>query len=561
MLGALLAVAAPSATPAQEPQTPVVDVVDVVLVNVEVWVEDRKGRPIRGLTADAFEVLEDGQPVEITHLAEIRETVDASSTNPQPLPVPDAPDALPAVAPRVEAPAHLVIYFDHMHMGAASAKRIIEDLRGFLAAGQVDPARVAILLQGFDLQAEADFGSTPEQLEAALTRIAESPPVAGGPSEARLALTRLQQAWEFARNTPNPCRIMVNEAKAELGARVGELRHSFAVTLDNLRATARFLAGLPGLKMLVLASDALELRPGADLLRFAQNVCPNERDLNEMALLGDSVDLSRDLLDFTSHANANRVTFFPMQPSGLQVSSVFGAENQTFEPRAVRGLDFTQRTVQQGGLLSLAKQTGGTAFVNRNGFRKALESVARDMGSYYSLAYAPPHGGDGLSHKIDVRVDVPKARVRHRLSYLDKTPAQVRDERLEGAIAFGLMDNPLQLRLAAGTVEPEGDGQYSVPLHLLVPSANLTFFPGAAGERANVEVVVRASDARSGELVTLERTFDPARPTEPAATCHLRLALALPEGVYVLGIALRDLATGVSSVVSTTVAIQDPERG
>ncbi|MEM7587749.1 MAG: VWA domain-containing protein [Acidobacteriota bacterium] len=419
---------------------------------------------------------------------------------------------------------------------------------------------MAILRQEYDLQSEADFGSTPEQLDAALVRILESPPVAGGQNEARRALGRLQEAWEFAKTTPRPCRIMVNETKSELGARVGELRQSFAITMDNLHATARFLAGLPGLKMLVMISDSLELRPGAELLLFAQNVCPNERELNEVSLLGDSIDLRRELLDFTSSANANRITFYPMQASGLQVSSVFGVENRAYELQALRGVDFTQRSVQQGGLRALAKETGGTVILNRNGFRKALASVARDMDSYYSLAYVPPNAGDGQSHRIDVRVNVPKARVRHRLSYRDKSPAQVRDERLEGAIAFGLMDNPLGLRLAAGTVQPADADQYSLPLHLLVPRDSLTFFPGPEGDRANVEVVVRASEARSGQLVTLEKSFDPVRPAGDAATLNLQLAVTLPEGVYVLGVAVSDSGTGATSVVSTTLAIHDPLR-
>ena len=40
----------------------------------------------------------------------------------------------------------------------------------------------------------------------------------------------------------------------------------------------------------------------------------------------------------------------------------------------------------------------------------------------------------------------------------------------------------------------------------------------------------------------------------------LQLAVTLPEGVYVLGVALKDMATGATSVVSTTVAIHDPDR-
>jgi len=45
---------------------------DVIVVNVEVWVTDKKDIPIRGLAASDFEILEDGKPVPITNFSEIR---------------------------------------------------------------------------------------------------------------------------------------------------------------------------------------------------------------------------------------------------------------------------------------------------------------------------------------------------------------------------------------------------------------------------------------------------------------------------------------------------------
>ena len=39
------------------------ETIDVNIVNVDVWVTDKKGNPITGLTMDDFEVLEDGRPI------------------------------------------------------------------------------------------------------------------------------------------------------------------------------------------------------------------------------------------------------------------------------------------------------------------------------------------------------------------------------------------------------------------------------------------------------------------------------------------------------------------
>jgi VWFA-related protein len=532
-----------------------IEIVDVVLVNVEVWVSDRKGNPVEGLSGDDFEVFEDGRPMEITHVAEIRagrqDTAESRSES--------SLEEEPIAAPLAEGtPAHLVFYFDQMHLGVTSVRRIARDLERFLASENVPASRVAILSQGYDLDLVADFGSTLDELLASLDEIAESNTAAGGSLDAQMAIRRLQQSWEIAKQSPSPCRQMVNQARAEIASRVAELKHHFGITLHNLHATTRFLSALPGLKMLVLVGDSLELDPGRDLLRFAQNVCPNDRGLDELALLGDGAGLRRALLDLALSANANRVTFYPMQASGLTPSSIFGAENRALDTVANRGVDSLMRRVQKDGLLSLARETGGVATVNRNDFGEPLQSIARDMGSYYSLAYAPEHAGTGENRSIEVRVDVPGANVRHRPGYRDKSAKEIRDEKLEGAIAFGLMDNPLALRLVAGDVRQGAGGRLTIPLHFVVPAENLAFLSGSR-QQARVEVVVRASEAATGEVTELIEVLTADHPLAGSSLCDLALDLSLQPGIYVVGVAARDLSTNLTSIVSTTFALGSPE--
>lgn len=215
------------------------------------------------------------------------------------------------------------------------------------------------------------------------------------------------------------------------------------------------------------------------------------------------------------------------------------------------------RQVQQDGLLSLARETGGVATINRNKFGKPLQSIARDMQSFYSLAYAPGEAGTGKNRSIEVRVEVPGVSVRHRPGYRDKSAEEVRDEKLEGAIAFGLMDNPLALRLAVGEIVEEAAGTLAIPLHLLVPAEGLTFLASPQLE-ARLEVVVRASEASTGDVVELKEVLATDPPAAGSELCDLVVDLTLPPGVYVLGVVARDLATNITSVVSTTVALGTP---
>ena len=101
-------------------------------VFVEVWVTDANGKAVRGLGRDAFTVLHDGAPVAITHFSEISQGV--PQTNP-------AIEPTAASAGSIGTP-HLVVVFDLFRLTQRSQKRIVRDLRSFLASGEI-PAEVS----------------------------------------------------------------------------------------------------------------------------------------------------------------------------------------------------------------------------------------------------------------------------------------------------------------------------------------------------------------------------------------------------------------------------------
>src|SRR5262245_33679463 len=117
LLLATSTIAGPIPAPAQAPETapgpPLTESMEVVLVNVEGWVYDKDDIPVRGLTANDFEVLEDGVPVPISHFAEIQDRPAAARRLPPIVPPTQAPESAPA--PATEEPATLVAYFDQLH--------------------------------------------------------------------------------------------------------------------------------------------------------------------------------------------------------------------------------------------------------------------------------------------------------------------------------------------------------------------------------------------------------------------------------------------------------------
>jgi len=540
------------------------EVVDVQLVNVEAWVTDTKNNPVLGLTIDDFELLEDGKPVEITYFSEVGaeklrtivETPPGEEKTPPPFTLEP-----PAENPNL-SPAYLVLYFDQIHLTATSRKNLIKDVRPFLDSGVVDPEHVLILTQGQNLSTEANFGSDRIELEQALARIVKS-----GTSgtiteqEKRLVVGRLNLIWEEILNilsTSDPCDMFVNRAKVEVETYARMAADRIRVTLENLDNVASFLGGVPGVKTLIYASDTLEMSPGRDILRVVQERCPGRPEPQQYNL-PDSMNLA--FLAMTRSANANRVTFYAIQPSGLRTDFM-----STAESRGARFLTGTgliagaMRESDRSGMSFVATETGGTAVFNKNSFTKDFVRIGQEMTSYYSLAYTPPHGGDQGDHQIKVRIkDRSSLKVRHRRGYRDKDSDERLNDRLFSSLFLGLADNPLDARLGAGTIQATEKKKFAFPLHVMVPAERLTFMPQQTGSHAGITIEVAAKNPEKAKIFKTRTTYQIPEPVgEDDPLIDMVLSLELEKGKYVLAVAVRDEASQLTSYVSTSVEISPP---
>ena len=538
------------------------EVVDVQLVNVEVWVSDNRGRPVTGLGPDDFDVREDGKPVEVDFFSEVTDAVFARPVDEGGEPG-SASEADGTTGP-VE-PAHLVLYFDELHLGPASRKQAIEDLRAFLDEERFPAERVLIFRQDRNLITEAYFGSSREDLDAALARIEASPGMGGQSQQAkRLAVRRLNQLWQDAkvlassgasrRNTaPAPCGMFVRQAlpEVETAARIG--RDRISATLDHLTTAARFLAAMPGVKTLLYVSDALERTPGRDLQDFITGLCPAG---DRFRSLQPVEELSTAFHELTRHANANRVTIYSLQTSGLRAGFLSAAEQPSVDFLGGNPFNSSIREAERDGMAVLADETGGRAIFNRNQFGDELEQIANEMASYYSLAYRPPHGGDGGEHQIRVRVRGRNLQVRHRRGYRDKSSDLRLNEQLDGALYLGLVENPLGVRLGAGRVRAAAGGKRRLPLHVMVPAARVAFLPVEDKEMAQIRVLVASRHAATSKVVRDEKTFQiEAPPDRETRLLDLVFHVDIPEGLNMVAVGVRDDATRETAFVSTTLAV------
>jgi len=552
------------AASAQAPPETFAESVNVELVNVEVWVTDRDGNAVTGLNVDDFEVDEDGKPVKISYFDELRGMgVRDLSLEPADRSTPPAAEA--EAVEELGTPGYLVLYFDETFLGATGRKRMIQDLRDFVEAQLVAPERILILRQEADLTVVTPLGSSRADLDAALAQLV-TPSTRGlqNAADEKRALRRLQEKWEEITDSPvsrgsDPCERFVLEGPRIVQPYANMIEGRVSETLAHLTDTASFLAGLPGLKALVYVSDGLTTTPGTNLLDYVKAACPGVQGESR---LDYRMGMSGVFRRLTRHANANRVTVYPIQALGLRTQlSLSGAENRSVRnlDRAANRYEAASRTQQREGMSFLAAETGGRATFNQGKFLQALEQVYEDMSGYYSLAYAPPHGGDGLEHEIKVRVRKSAGsglRVRHRPGYRDKSADQRMAERLESTLFLNVMANPLDVRLGAGEVRAVEGGKYAVPFHILIPTPRITFLPQHGGEVARFKVQVMAQDEHRRRSAFAQKVYQVPRPEAANQLISLTLGLELDGGVHVVAFGVLDEASQETSFVSTTIDLR-----
>lgn len=554
------------------------DQVTVDLVNVEVWVTDKKGQSVTGLLADDFEVFEDGEPVEVTHFAEYRVDDGLQTLKLEDLaaPEPEPADLTPEERAAAQgAEGYLVLFFDEVHMGPVGRERLIKDLKSFLKSRQVPYENILLLRRSTFLYLGAPLGSSRKDLLSALDDLKDtSNEGVQNWADERQSIRRVQDLWEEqtlalsgasagnpnggGANLSDPCTFFAPSAFREVQFYVQNATERIRDTLSDLRETASFLAGLPGPKTLLYVADGLTMTPGSAQMSFVRAMCPSE---NVSPRLDLQDGLTEEFRAMTRHAAANRITFYTLQSVGLRsASTLTGADQRTLAnttARAMAQFDSDARILQREGLSLLASETGGRAIFNRGRFDDELEKVAEDMKGHYSLAYVPRHGGDGLEHRIKVKLSDRKLNVRHRPGYRDKNAQERMAERLDGTLYLNLMANPLELRLGVGTIQPVTKSKHKVPLYIRFPADKLTFLPTAKGEQARLMVQIKAQDERRRVTAALNKSFTLDRPPK-GQDVSVQLELELIEGIHVVAVGARDEATLETSYVSTGMQIRNP---
>ena len=527
---------------AQEPSV-FVDRIDVNIVNVEVFVTDGSGRHVEGLTLEDFKILEDGRPVEVTNFYTVKRASAPSRPEPEPrMPEPAATQTEETVEPPADQQLHLLVYIDNFNIRAANRKRVLTSLETFLLQRAKEKNLIMLVTYNRGLRTVLPFTGESERISEALRSIRKSQS-----NGLREDFRRRTAARDIAAALSEAS--TASQAQEILQRYIQESRANLLHSVNAIQAAVRGLAGLQGRKALLYVSDGLQQNPGQTLTE--QFFGRQRLNANESALFNRVI----------REANAQQVTFYALDASGPAGASSVNAEaTDEVGGGSNRGVLDARRTMNlQEPLIGMSEPTGGSSFLNTYNFDVAMDAMAEDFDRFYSLGYNSPRSGEGKYHRIEVKVNRPGLKVRHRSGYVDKPEVERVGDRTMSSLLVGSVRNPLGIRLEFQ--EPTKKGKsYLLPIMIRIPIRELALLPTGDTAEGHLQIFIAVQDSEGGVSPLRSLPYPVSIPSDQLTAARDSVLgyltqLEIRPGENTISVGLWDETSGIDSFVRETVLV------
>ena len=490
------------------------ETIDVSIVNVDVVVTDKSGRRVRGLTADDFEVFENGRLQPISNFAEYAPAADETAVSVQ-------GPARPAAAPRQRRT--IVIFIDRFHLPDFRSKPLFDGLRRSLraivrpgdAVSIVSWVRMPITRLGFTDNLDA-ITTTLNQIEKEVTWLMASDP------RAQLEADRqfLDEIERFAAsrgyNVNLDDQVSMVGLEGATRARI-EIRRK----MRAVRSLITLISGIEGKRAVILLSH-----------RFSR-VAGREFTINPDTPIGPSFDSRFDMQDeiraLIQTANANNVVLYPVYPVGITNLTLPRAD-LALRQTPNGAVDYAVLNNELESLTVMADETGGASEWGAEKIAEMLPTIQDDFESYYSLAYRATPTGKDKSRKIEVRTRNRDLRVRSRTEYVEKSDTTKMKDRVIANLVASPGGDVIPISVDVGEVRGDSRKRFRVPVTIRIPiSSLLTVERGAKHAGAfSVYVAWGGVLGETSEATFETRTFEiPVRDLDRARASHYTYSLQL----------------------------------
>jgi len=493
---------------AATPQTQTPDIpktaesIEVSIVNVDVFVSDRSGNRVRGLTQNDFEIYEDGKLQPITNFAEYQSDVSnensSVSVGQAPSPVPAAQAALPA--PRQHRT--LVVFIDRFQAPAMKSEEVFGQLKALLHKAVRPGDSVTIVSWVHRLYTRLPFTDNLEDIDHTLDTIAK---------ERHYSLTgnyqEIEEEQEFEKQAAALSGMPGNglpemPVVEQLDASTREFNDMKAKT-KALNAVIESISGIDGQKSMIFVSRRFSIYAGREYLadRHQLNGPPG--------IYEQLLNTRKEVESVAKAANAHGVTMYMLYPAGLDNDWVQNASNRrqpgTSEPTVV-GHSYMTLNNEVEALQYVADQTGGMAAWGQQDVIKLLPRIEQDFSSYYSLAYRATTHRQDRARKIVVKAKNRAYNVRARRQFIEQSDETKMKNRVVATLFSDSDDTKIPLRVRIGQRKPKGAGKYILPVLVEIPVQSLVSLPDAKGQRGAFSVYIAWGDILGAVSEVTQRT-------------------------------------------------------
>ncbi len=538
--------------------------VEVTVVNIEVYVRDKDGRPVAGLTIDDFEVFQDGQRRELTNFLFIDESFRPSAQDlalQAPTPVDDESasstplrEAEP-MPPEIK-PIHIVVFIDNENLRPFDRNRVLGHLQRFLADTVRPGVEAMIVAYQGSAEIVQPFTSDSRELAESLRSVRKN---TGGRINRDAERANLVREIDRLRTEdPNSAgdNQLTHKSSMVFDQIVAYADAATAETVRDINAIRRMsatLTGLPGRKYLIYVSSGLPMVPAKDLFyEFSQQY--KAVSYNSMTA---RYDQRREYRSLAESANAQGVTFYTIDAQGLTPNAGISAERGVVgDPSSA----VIAKINYEEPLFYVAERTGGLATVGTNDFAGGLDLVRQDLFTYYSLGYPITASGGDRVHRIEVNLpNRPDLKLRYRQTFVEKSRESQVQDAVMTALLFDIDDNRMGIEATVGDIKPSLEGRWLLPLRVAFPTESVALLP--QGESLVGEVVVfvslRDDRGRQADIHRREQAIHlPRSEYERLAKLELSVdvQLLVESGRYRVAVGLLDSLTRQASYQVLTVS-------
>ncbi|HEU4388364.1 MAG TPA: VWA domain-containing protein [Blastocatellia bacterium] len=566
--------------PAQRDDKIVLGTTEVML---DVFVRDKKGRPLKNLGAADFEVYEDGVKQRIESLQFVSPSAESAGDA--------AKGAQPAIA-ETRTPARrglselslVAMVFDRLSPGAQVIAR--KAAVSYAAERKGRNEFTSVCVTDLTLQVIQPLTNDPEAVRNGILRATHvatpgSTGQAGKAADRARGRDALEQIGPMVNQigasggTGSPASVGSSAGVSGLDAAMLGMRQRMAEHGEMIDRNQQGYATTGGLSALI---DSLRTLPGRKaVILFSEG----------LVIPVDVVGRFREVISAAKRAN---VTIYTVDAAGLRIGgpddetrnrinalaqqSLYNATSGSDDANGpmLRALEANEDALMLNpdrGLIDLAEQTGGFLIKNTNDLSPGLRRVDEDIHSHYELSYVPDKAvNDGRFRRVSVKVARPNVDVQSRDGYYAlgvRMDAPVLDYEAPAiaVLTSARIDNSIPLRQAALSF-PEPARPGLVPVLVETPEGAFTHVVDEVKKAYTTDfsIVVLIKDSSQDIVRKLSRHYLLSGDAEKVEAAKRGQVLyygetRLPPGSYTIEVAVYDAPSGKSGVQTTALNVPE----